>query len=172
MVTQFLQLTVSRTDEGAVIERSTVICSQFDGGPDDRSTPLMRGTKYATWTNSAHFGNEAKASWFTSTSGGQDCYDRPPKVRAMLQGISDQEPITANFRGMVSRRIFVVPSQSTDKPSSNGSVGAGGQNDDTYAIWSSILNLRTYRSLLPILCQSSRRILNKIIIYFRSSARL
>lgn len=35
-VTQFLQLTVSRTDEGAVIERSTVICSQFDGGPDDR----------------------------------------------------------------------------------------------------------------------------------------
>ena len=35
-VTPFLRLTVSRTDEGTVIERSTVICSQFDGGPDDR----------------------------------------------------------------------------------------------------------------------------------------
>ncbi len=35
-VTPFLRLTVSRTDEGPVIERSTVICSQFDGGPDDR----------------------------------------------------------------------------------------------------------------------------------------
>ena len=35
-VTAFLQLTASRTDEGAVIERSTVICSRLDGEPDDR----------------------------------------------------------------------------------------------------------------------------------------
>ena len=32
----FLQLTASRTDEGAVIERSTVICSRLDGEPDGR----------------------------------------------------------------------------------------------------------------------------------------
>ena len=35
-ITPFLQLTASRTDEGSVIERSTVICSQLDGEPDDR----------------------------------------------------------------------------------------------------------------------------------------
>ena len=35
-VTPFLQLTASRTDEGTVIERSTVICSQLVGEPDDR----------------------------------------------------------------------------------------------------------------------------------------
>ncbi|MCE2502041.1 MAG: phospholipase D family protein [Dehalococcoidia bacterium] len=35
-VTAFLQLTASRTEEGTVIQRSTVICSQLDGEPDDR----------------------------------------------------------------------------------------------------------------------------------------
>ena len=35
-VTPFLRLTVTRTDEGPVIERSTVICSQLDGEPDNR----------------------------------------------------------------------------------------------------------------------------------------
>ena len=35
-VTAFLQLTASRTDEGTVIERSTVVCSRLDGEPDDR----------------------------------------------------------------------------------------------------------------------------------------
>ena len=35
-VTPFLRLTVNRTDEGSVIERSTVICSQLDGEPDNR----------------------------------------------------------------------------------------------------------------------------------------
>ena len=35
-VTAFLQLTARRTEAGAVIERSTVVCSQLDGEPDDR----------------------------------------------------------------------------------------------------------------------------------------
>ena len=35
-ITPFLQLTASQTDEGTVIERSTVICSQLEGEPDDR----------------------------------------------------------------------------------------------------------------------------------------
>ena len=35
-VTAFLQLTARRTEEGKVVERSTVICSQLDGEPDDR----------------------------------------------------------------------------------------------------------------------------------------
>ena len=35
-ITPFLQLTASQTDEGTVIERSTVICSQLNGEPDDR----------------------------------------------------------------------------------------------------------------------------------------
>ena len=35
-ITPFLQLTASQTDEGTVIERSTVICSLLDGEPDDR----------------------------------------------------------------------------------------------------------------------------------------
>ena len=35
-VTAFLQLTARRTEEGTVVERSTVICSQPDGEPDDR----------------------------------------------------------------------------------------------------------------------------------------
>ena len=35
-VTAFLQLTASRTEEGTVIQRSTVVCSQMDGDPDDR----------------------------------------------------------------------------------------------------------------------------------------
>lgn len=35
-VTAFLQLTASRTEEGTVIQRSTVVCSQIDGEPDDR----------------------------------------------------------------------------------------------------------------------------------------
>ena len=35
-ITPFLQLTASQTDEGTVIKRSTVICSQLDGEPDNR----------------------------------------------------------------------------------------------------------------------------------------
>ena len=35
-VSAFLQLTARRTEEGTVVERSTVICSQLDGEPDDR----------------------------------------------------------------------------------------------------------------------------------------
>ena len=35
-VTPFLRLTASQPDEGTVIERSTVICSQLRGEPDDR----------------------------------------------------------------------------------------------------------------------------------------
>lgn len=35
-VTAFLQLTARRTDGGTVIERSTVVCSQLDGEPDER----------------------------------------------------------------------------------------------------------------------------------------
>ena len=35
-ITPFLQLTASQRHEGTVIERSTVICSQLDGEPDDR----------------------------------------------------------------------------------------------------------------------------------------
>ena len=35
-VTAFLQLTARRTEEGTVVERSTVVCSQLDGEPDDR----------------------------------------------------------------------------------------------------------------------------------------
>ena len=35
-ITPLLQLTASQTDEGTAIERSTVICSQLDGEPDDR----------------------------------------------------------------------------------------------------------------------------------------
>ena len=35
-ITPFLQLTASQAVEGTMIERSTVICSQLDGEPDDR----------------------------------------------------------------------------------------------------------------------------------------
>ena len=35
-ITPFLQLTANHTDEGTVIERSTVICSRLEGEPDDR----------------------------------------------------------------------------------------------------------------------------------------
>ena len=35
-ITPFLQLTASQRHEGTIIERSTVICSQLDGEPDDR----------------------------------------------------------------------------------------------------------------------------------------
>ena len=35
-ITPFLQLTASQTDEGTIVERSTVICSQLYGEPDDR----------------------------------------------------------------------------------------------------------------------------------------
>ena len=35
-ITPFLQLTATQTDEGTVIDRSTVICSQLEGEPDDR----------------------------------------------------------------------------------------------------------------------------------------
>ena len=35
-ITPFLKLTASQVAEGTVIERSTVICSQLDGEPDDR----------------------------------------------------------------------------------------------------------------------------------------
>ena len=35
-ITPFLQLTATQAVEGTVIERSTVICSQLDGEPDDR----------------------------------------------------------------------------------------------------------------------------------------
>ena len=35
-VTAFLQLTARRTEEGTAVERSTVICSQLEGEPEDR----------------------------------------------------------------------------------------------------------------------------------------
>ena len=35
-ITPFLQLIATQTDEGTVVERSTVVCSQLDGEPDDR----------------------------------------------------------------------------------------------------------------------------------------
>ena len=35
-VTAFLQLTARRTEEGMIVERSTVVCSELDGEPDDR----------------------------------------------------------------------------------------------------------------------------------------
>ena len=40
-VTPFLQLTARRTVKGAVVERSTVVCSQLDGAPDDRFQEIM-----------------------------------------------------------------------------------------------------------------------------------
>ena len=40
-VTAFLQLTASRTDQGTLIERSTVICSQLDGAPDNRDHEIF-----------------------------------------------------------------------------------------------------------------------------------
>ena len=42
-VTAFLQLTAHRTEEGTVVERSTVICSQLDGEPDDRYHEIFAG---------------------------------------------------------------------------------------------------------------------------------
>ena len=40
-VTPFLQLTARRTVKGVVVERSTVVCSQLDGAPDDRFQEIM-----------------------------------------------------------------------------------------------------------------------------------
>ena len=40
-VTPFLQLTAHRTVKGVVVERSTVVCSQLDGAPDDRFQEIM-----------------------------------------------------------------------------------------------------------------------------------
>ena len=40
-VTPFLQLTARRTVKGVVVERSTVVCSQLDGAPDDRFLEIM-----------------------------------------------------------------------------------------------------------------------------------
>ena len=40
-VTAFLQLTARQTDEGVVVERSTVVCSRLDGAPDDRRDEIL-----------------------------------------------------------------------------------------------------------------------------------
>ena len=40
-VTPFLQLSAHRTVKGVVVERSTVVCSQLDGAPDDRFQEIM-----------------------------------------------------------------------------------------------------------------------------------
>ena len=40
-VTAFLQLTARRTEEGTIVERSTVVCSELDGEPDDRRDEIF-----------------------------------------------------------------------------------------------------------------------------------
>ncbi len=124
-ITPFLQLTASQTADGTVMERSTVICSQLEGEPDDRyheifarqiDTPekfmrllaLLMG--FATGNVVGSNGGMGGSTWSWSTGTGQGVLELLARALSENpQSIDHLATIVEHLRGSSSGMSVLPP---------------------------------------------------------------